>query len=77
MRLPSSFYFAHAQSERQRVLRLYQLLGAEEVRKLKEAVDNFNTVLGNIYNELPGPSRLALSGSGRKGGSSLMHLYRQ
>ena len=40
-----------------------------EVRKLKETVDSFNTVLGNIYNELPGPSRLALSESGRKGGT--------
>ena len=44
-------------------------LGAEEVRKLKDTVDSFNTVLGNIDNELLGPSCLALSGSGRKGGT--------
>ena len=41
-------------------------LGIEDVRKLKETVDNFNTVLGSIEDETPGPSHLARSG--RKGG---------
>ena len=41
-------------------------LGVDEVRKLRETVNSFNTVLGSIDNELPGPS--PLSGSGHKVG---------
>lgn len=52
-------------------------LGAEDVRKLKETVNSFNTVLGSIDNEMPGPSRLALSGSRRKGGKCRLYLLRQ
>ena len=42
-------------------------LGAEEVRKLKETVSSFNSVLGSIDNELPGPSR-SIGRSERKEG---------
>ena len=41
-------------------------IGLDEVRKLKETVSSFNTVLDTI-DELPGPSRLAHTATGTEG----------
>ena len=41
-------------------------IGLDEVRKLKETVSSFNTVLDTI-DELPGPSRLATGTEGKVG----------
>ena len=48
-------------------------LGADDVRKLKETVNSFSTVLGTIDNELPGPS--CQTRSERKGGIIIMEGY--